>query len=49
MCSVHSDSDPKSEQIDLQLDLDELARRLTRNELWVHSECMQLFKSIFNC
>nr|ADF45513.1 protein kinase MAP3K [Meloidogyne incognita] len=46
MCSVHSDSDPKSEQIDLQLDLDELARRLTRNELWVHSECMQLFKSI---
>uniref|UniRef100_A0A1I8BFI0 Raf homolog serine/threonine-protein kinase n=1 Tax=Meloidogyne hapla TaxID=6305 RepID=A0A1I8BFI0_MELHA len=36
MCSVHSDSDPKSEQIDLQLDLDELARRLTRNELWTY-------------
>ncbi|KAF7638156.1 hypothetical protein Mgra_00002381 [Meloidogyne graminicola] len=46
LCTVHSDSDPKSEQIDLQLDLDELARRLTRNELWVLSECMQLFKSI---
>nr|CAD56892.1 LIN-45 RAF [Meloidogyne artiellia] len=46
MCTVHIDSDPQSEQIDLQLELDELARSLARNELWVHSECMQLFKSI---
>ncbi|KAI6229635.1 Non-specific serine/threonine protein kinase [Aphelenchoides besseyi] len=46
MCTVCIDSDPSSPQIDLQLDLDVLARQLRRNELWVHSECMEFFKSI---
>lgn len=46
MCTVCVDSDPRSPQIDLQMDLQVLARQLVRNELWVHSECMELFKSI---
>lgn len=46
MCTVHREADPQSEQIDLQLDLEELAGQLINNELWVHSECIQLFKSI---
>lgn len=46
MCTVCIGADPQSPQIDLQMDMDTLARRLTRNELWVHSECIELFKSI---
>lgn len=46
MCTVCVDADPMSRQIDLQLDLSALARQLNRNELWVHSECIELFKSI---
>ena len=45
MCTVHQAADPQSEQIDLQMDLEQLAQQLVRNELWVHSECIQLFKS----
>lgn len=45
-CTVCIDASPMSQQIDLQMDLGELASRLVRNELWVHSECMELFKSI---
>nr|ADI24876.1 RAF [Bursaphelenchus xylophilus] len=45
-CTVCVDADPMSPQIDLQADLGELAAQLVRNELWVHSECMELFNSI---
>lgn len=45
-CTVCVSSDPRSQQIDLQMDLETLSRQLDRNELWVHSECMELFKSI---
>lgn len=43
-CTVCVSSDPRSQQIDLQMDLETLSRQLDRNELWVHSECMELFK-----
>ncbi|KAI6233848.1 Non-specific serine/threonine protein kinase [Aphelenchoides fujianensis] len=46
MCTVCVDADPSSTQIDLQKDLDVLARTLQRHELWVHSECMEFFKTI---
>uniref|UniRef100_A0A915EQQ5 RBD domain-containing protein n=1 Tax=Ditylenchus dipsaci TaxID=166011 RepID=A0A915EQQ5_9BILA len=46
MCTVCIDADPQSPQIDLQMDLETLARQLPKNELWVHAECMELFKSI---
>lgn len=46
MCIVCTGADPLSPQIDLQTDLESLALQLTRNELWVHAECMELFKSI---
>ncbi|KAH7715776.1 RAF protein [Aphelenchoides avenae] len=45
-CTVCIDADPQSPQIDRQMDLQALARQLSRNELWVHSERMELFKSI---
>ncbi|KAL3100362.1 hypothetical protein niasHS_001664 [Heterodera schachtii] len=46
MCTVCVSADPQSEQIDLSVELELLARQLVRKELWVHSECMELFKSI---
>ena len=43
-CTVCIAADPQSPQIDLQMDLVTLSRQLIRNELWVHNECMELFK-----
>uniref|UniRef100_A0A915DDB9 Phorbol-ester/DAG-type domain-containing protein n=1 Tax=Ditylenchus dipsaci TaxID=166011 RepID=A0A915DDB9_9BILA len=47
LCTFRVDADPQSPQIDLrQMDLQDLSSQLLKNELWVHAECMELFKSI---
>jgi len=36
LCSVRADADPKSPEIDLQMDLEDLS--LTQRELWIHAQ-----------
>uniref|UniRef100_A0A914Z2Y5 Raf homolog serine/threonine-protein kinase n=1 Tax=Panagrolaimus superbus TaxID=310955 RepID=A0A914Z2Y5_9BILA len=46
MCRVCLSADPKSPRIDLKIDLELLASKLEKNELWVHSEGLQIMSSI---
>ncbi|CAI4226835.1 unnamed protein product [Auanema sp. JU1783] len=46
LCHVNVSADPRSEQIDLQEDLEKIVSRLDKNELWVHSEYLNTVKSI---
>uniref|UniRef100_A0A8L8JW42 Raf homolog serine/threonine-protein kinase n=1 Tax=Heligmosomoides polygyrus TaxID=6339 RepID=A0A8L8JW42_HELPZ len=45
LCHVNVSKDPRSEQIDL-MDLESIASRLEKNELWVHSEYLDTISSI---
>ncbi|RCN37552.1 Raf-like Ras-binding domain protein [Ancylostoma caninum] len=46
LCHVNVSEDPRSEQIDLNEDLESIAARLDKNELWVHSEYLDTVSSI---
>ncbi|VDM53659.1 unnamed protein product [Angiostrongylus costaricensis] len=46
LCHVNVSEDPRSEQIDLMEDLESVASRLEKNELWVHSEYLDTVSSI---
>ncbi|PIO64972.1 Raf-like Ras-binding domain protein, partial [Teladorsagia circumcincta] len=46
LCHVNVSEDPRSEQIDLMEDLESIASRLEKNELWVHSEYLDTVSSI---
>lgn len=46
LCHVNVSKDPRSEQIDLMEDLESIASRLEKNELWVHSEYLDTISSI---
>ncbi|KAJ1348145.1 Raf serine/threonine-protein kinase [Parelaphostrongylus tenuis] len=46
LCHVNVSADPRSEQIDLMEDLESVASRLEKNELWVHSEYLDTVSSI---
>lgn len=46
LCHVNVSEDPRSEQIDLMEDLESVASRLKKNELWVHSEYLDTVSSI---
>jgi hypothetical protein len=43
-CSVHFSADPQSSEIDYSLDLETLSKQMSRNELWVRSDYVELFK-----
>uniref|UniRef100_A0A0N4ZIT9 Raf homolog serine/threonine-protein kinase n=1 Tax=Parastrongyloides trichosuri TaxID=131310 RepID=A0A0N4ZIT9_PARTI len=46
LCTVTVDKNPRSSQVDLNLDVVELAMILPRNELWVHSDFINLSMTI---
>ncbi|KAI1730936.1 protein tyrosine kinase domain-containing protein [Ditylenchus destructor] len=46
LCTVCVDADSRSQQVDMDGDLYSLSTQLTRQELWVHVESMELLKSI---
>ncbi|ETN86552.1 kinase domain protein [Necator americanus] len=46
LCHVNVSEDPRSLQIDLNEDLESIAARLEKNELWVHSEYLDTVSSI---
>uniref|UniRef100_A0A0K0E4B7 Raf homolog serine/threonine-protein kinase n=1 Tax=Strongyloides stercoralis TaxID=6248 RepID=A0A0K0E4B7_STRER len=46
LCTVTVDKNPQSDQIDLNIDIFELATLLPRKELWVHSDFINLSMTI---
>uniref|UniRef100_A0A915DGC2 Uncharacterized protein n=1 Tax=Ditylenchus dipsaci TaxID=166011 RepID=A0A915DGC2_9BILA len=46
-CTFRVGANPQSREIDLhQLDLEDLSSQLLKNEMWVHADFIELFKSI---